>query len=263
MQPEAAVSFSSGGFSEIYDQPAYQSAAVNSFLQKNGDQWKGLFNPAGRGFPDVAAQGVRFHVFDGSRDSLISGTSASSPALAGVVSLLNNARLKAGQPPLGFLNPWLYSTAVSGFTEYVPVRGGSRAHASVFFVAEGHHQADHFISAALRTGGRRAARAEQAGARPARTCPTPAGMPSPAGTPSRAWARPCSTSCCSSPRPARSGLISKPETTANNENVSCPACKCWTKHGERARRRMELLELSVSCSVRSISHNMYYHKQNP
>merc|ERR1712232_1388863 len=36
------------------------------------------------------------------------GTSCSAPAFAGIVSLLNNARLKAGKPPMGHLNPFLY-----------------------------------------------------------------------------------------------------------------------------------------------------------
>jgi len=37
------------------------------------------------------------------------GTSASSPIVAGIVSLLNDARLRAGKPVLGWLNPLIYS----------------------------------------------------------------------------------------------------------------------------------------------------------
>merc|ERR1712203_1112062 len=40
---------------------------------------------------------------------LFDGTSASSPAFAAMVSLLNEERRRQGKPPLGFLNPWLYS----------------------------------------------------------------------------------------------------------------------------------------------------------
>jgi tripeptidyl-peptidase-1 len=29
------------------------------------------------------------------------------------VALLNDLRLNAGKPPLGFLNPWIYQTAAS------------------------------------------------------------------------------------------------------------------------------------------------------
>jgi tripeptidyl-peptidase I len=37
------------------------------------------------------------------------GTSAASPIWAGIVGLLNDARLRARLPVLGFINPWLYA----------------------------------------------------------------------------------------------------------------------------------------------------------
>ena len=43
--------------------------------------------------------------------------SASAPTFATIVTLLNSARLSAGKPPLGFLNPWLYSIAKDGLTD--------------------------------------------------------------------------------------------------------------------------------------------------
>merc|ERR1712028_239619 len=48
--------------------------------------------------------------------SIGGGTSASTPVFAGIVSLLNDARLKKGLKPLGFLNPWLYQNA-DAFTD--------------------------------------------------------------------------------------------------------------------------------------------------
>jgi len=117
VEPEHAADFSAGGFSDIYPRPPYQEEAVEAYLSKLGDRWKGLYNPSGRGFPDVAAQGVRYHIVDKGFDTLISGTSASAPAFAGIIALLNDARRTAGQPPLGFLNPWLYGGAAEGFTE--------------------------------------------------------------------------------------------------------------------------------------------------
>ncbi|KAK3297407.1 peptidase S8/S53 domain-containing protein [Chaetomium fimeti] len=114
VEPEQAASFSSGGFSDIWPRPSYQDAAVSNYLRDHlQGRWKGLYNPEGRGFPDVAAQGVAYHVFSRDRDILVSGTSASAPMFAALVSLLNNARLAEGRPPLGFLNPWLYSEEVS------------------------------------------------------------------------------------------------------------------------------------------------------
>lgn len=114
IQPEQAVSFSSGGFSDIWPRPSYQDSAVSKYLKDHlKGRWEGLYNPEGRGFPDVAAQGVAYHVFSQNKDILVSGTSASAPMFAALISLLNNARLAEGRPPLGFLNPWLYSKEVS------------------------------------------------------------------------------------------------------------------------------------------------------
>ena len=56
VQPERAASFSSGGFSDRFPRPAYQRDAVDQYLARLGSRWEGLYNPGGRGFPDVAAQ---------------------------------------------------------------------------------------------------------------------------------------------------------------------------------------------------------------
>lgn len=37
------------------------------------------------------------------------GTSAAAPVVAGIIALLNDARLRAGKPTMGFINPFLYS----------------------------------------------------------------------------------------------------------------------------------------------------------
>lgn len=39
------------------------------------------------------------------------GTSAAVPLIAGLIGLINDARLRAGAPTMGFLNPWLYAAA--------------------------------------------------------------------------------------------------------------------------------------------------------
>ena len=64
VQPERAPAFSSGGFSDLFPRPAYQDAAVAEYLGVLGDRWKGLYNPAGRGFPDVAAQSYNVTVIE-------------------------------------------------------------------------------------------------------------------------------------------------------------------------------------------------------
>ena len=59
------------------------------------------------------------------------GTSAAAPLVAGLVSLLNEARLGAGKPPLGYLNPWLYALAANasagGTDAFTDVTEGSNA----------------------------------------------------------------------------------------------------------------------------------------
>ncbi|KAK7992015.1 hypothetical protein PG996_012972 [Apiospora saccharicola] len=114
VEPESAAGLSSGGFSEIWARPAYQETPVQIYLQNLGDQWAGLYNPSGRGFPDVAAQAENFLIVDRSTTTGVSGTSAAAPTFAAIISLLNNARMKSGLSPMGFLNPWLYSSAVAG-----------------------------------------------------------------------------------------------------------------------------------------------------
>ncbi|KAK6330452.1 vesicle formation at the endoplasmic reticulum [Orbilia brochopaga] len=119
VNPERAVGFSSGGFSNYFPRPDYQDALVGDYLAKQSDpkNYAQYFNATGRGFPDVSAQGQSFHVFVRGFDTLVSGTSASSPALAAIISLWNQERRKTGKKPLGFLNPLIYSTARSGFVD--------------------------------------------------------------------------------------------------------------------------------------------------
>ena len=74
VQPERAIAFSSGGFSDRFPRPAYQDAAVTTFLGILGDTWKGLYNPNGRGFPDVAAQSYNFTVIDQGKEIRVGGT---------------------------------------------------------------------------------------------------------------------------------------------------------------------------------------------
>lgn len=121
--PEKAVSFSGGGFSDLWPQPWYQKEAVSGYLSQLGDRWKGLYDPKGRGFPDIAAQGTDFLVVVKGAQQPIGGTSASTPVMASIVALLNAQRLQSGKPTLGFLNPWLYSLNGTGTTDIVA--GGS------------------------------------------------------------------------------------------------------------------------------------------
>ncbi|PBK70051.1 family S53 protease [Armillaria solidipes] len=106
---ETSASFSSGGFSNVFARPSYQTSSVSAYLTALGSTNTGRFNTAGRGFPDVAAQGWNIEIVDGGQAGLVSGTSASSPIFASIISLLNDRLIAAGKPVLGFLNPFLYA----------------------------------------------------------------------------------------------------------------------------------------------------------
>lgn len=103
---------SGGGFSNVFGLPPWQASAVGGFLSRHApDHGPGVYNDSGaaRGFPDVAAIGLGVAtVFDGVAYG-VGGTSASAPIFAGVVTLLNEARIAAGKGPVGFLNPTLYA----------------------------------------------------------------------------------------------------------------------------------------------------------
>ncbi|KAI8974189.1 family S53 protease [Trametes punicea] len=117
VDPETAADFSSGGFSNYFGVPSYQESAVKSYLTALGSTNAGLYNASGRGFPDVAAQGVSFEIIvDGSQLG-VGGTSCSSPTFASVIALINDRLAAAGKPPLGFLNPFLYSTGASALND--------------------------------------------------------------------------------------------------------------------------------------------------
>ena len=57
--PESAVDFSSGGFSNYFTRPDYQSSAVGDYLKSIGDQYKGLYNTSGRGLLVIFTLGFR------------------------------------------------------------------------------------------------------------------------------------------------------------------------------------------------------------
>jgi tripeptidyl-peptidase-1 len=93
------------------DDAQWQQAAVAKYLSTvDADTLppKGSFPATGRATPDVSALGEGYQVVVKDQVMPVGGTSASSPAFAGLVSLLNEARLAAGKKQLGFLNPFLY-----------------------------------------------------------------------------------------------------------------------------------------------------------
>jgi len=99
-----------GGFSVTFPTPAYQADAVANFFKVANKTLPpaNQYNGKGRGYPDVSIMGRNYLVNIGGQFYPVSGTSASAPVFAGMLTLVNNARLKAGKKPVGFANPALY-----------------------------------------------------------------------------------------------------------------------------------------------------------
>jgi len=117
---KGGVATSGGGFSVRYPQPSYQNDAVAA--------WRAICNNqtacgpvesgtgvgqyvayGGRAYPDLALAGHNYEIVVGGITYLVSGTAASTPAVAGMVSLVNAARVANGLSTVGFMNPTLYA----------------------------------------------------------------------------------------------------------------------------------------------------------
>ncbi|KAI0764711.1 family S53 protease-like protein [Fomes fomentarius] len=119
--PEEPWDSSSGGFSNYYPAPSYQSSAVSTYLSKiNTTQlakaMKGKYNPKGHAFLDVAAKADSFIVWESQAASLW-GMSALSPMFASIIALINDQLAQKGHLPLGFLNLWLYNAGKDGLND--------------------------------------------------------------------------------------------------------------------------------------------------
>ena len=123
--PEIAWNASGGGFSDYFEQPKYQKAWIDDYLDKVDpgtlSYLTQFINRHGRAFPDIAAHnkfpGIAAYV----ENQMItaSGTSTSTPIVAGMIGLLNDIRPSQGKPTLGFLNPWLYSSGFESLADMV------------------------------------------------------------------------------------------------------------------------------------------------
>ncbi|KAL9080903.1 MAG: hypothetical protein Q9157_000403 [Trypethelium eluteriae] len=102
------------------DEGAAVSNYLTNFVSDSTKQYYGQYvNFTGRGFPDVAAHSVDpdYIVFQGGAITPSGGTSAAAPVTASIIALLNDARLRAGKPTLGFLNPLIYGGGYKAFTD--------------------------------------------------------------------------------------------------------------------------------------------------
>ena len=101
-----------GGFSIMYDAPEWQQRHIKQYfagLSNDKKPYMG-YRASGRGYPDVSLASVDFPIISGGRIFLVSGTSASCPVVAAMISLINSELLENGKPPVGFINPLLYES---------------------------------------------------------------------------------------------------------------------------------------------------------
>eukprot|EP01116_Phalansterium_solitarium_P012022 TRINITY_DN2795_c0_g2_i1.p1 TRINITY_DN2795_c0_g2~~TRINITY_DN2795_c0_g2_i1.p1 ORF type:complete len:745 (+),score=248.03 TRINITY_DN2795_c0_g2_i1:94-2235(+) len=112
-----AIFTTGGGFSRFQPQPSYQATVVQAYLKavkQLPPSWS--FDATMRGYPDIVFNGHNYRVFLSSNGNEVcpclpipvDGTSASSPSLAGLISLINDQLLNNGKTSVGFLNYMLY-----------------------------------------------------------------------------------------------------------------------------------------------------------
>jgi tripeptidyl-peptidase-1 len=83
---------------------------VSYFLTNHPPEYNSSqFNITGRAYPDVSAFGNRINIYSNGKALVDSGTSASTPLFASIITLINEKRVAANKTTVGFLNPALYA----------------------------------------------------------------------------------------------------------------------------------------------------------
>lgn len=127
------ATWSAGGFSDYFARPEWQEGVVREYVGRLNGSHAPYYDAGGRAFPDVSLIGVDYVTTVGGWTSTLKGTSASTPVFAAMVALLNDLRLRAGKPVLGFLNPLLYSDALKDvYRDVAEGEGGGCANSTWF-----------------------------------------------------------------------------------------------------------------------------------
>jgi len=155
-----AIITSSGGFSLRRPRPAYQKAAVDSYISwmnqthaankvsiscyfpgKSKDCRLGPMMVNNRAYPDISAPGHSYPVIIQDQVGMYDGTSASAPVVAAMVTLLNAEQARRGQPPLGLVNPWLYQVHAKHPEAFTDVTVGAIDSTERYLCKAGFHAA--------------------------------------------------------------------------------------------------------------------------
>eukprot|EP01041_Mallomonas_annulata_P012195 gene12195-25619_t len=99
-----------GGFSTLASAQYFQKQVVVDYFKSLPDKYipTSGYKTTGRPFPDISILAYNYVVVIGGQQYSVSGTSASAPVFAGMVSLVNSGRLAAGKSALGWINPAIY-----------------------------------------------------------------------------------------------------------------------------------------------------------
>lgn len=117
--PLTGAKLSGGGFSRLFAQPSWQKQDVAAYVKQLNGRLDGYYMPDKRAMPDISVVGTLFSVAQNNRFTLVNGTSASTPLMASMIALVNDARAAQGKKSIGFLNPLLYSSSVKSVLEDV------------------------------------------------------------------------------------------------------------------------------------------------
>ena len=99
--------------STLYPTPVWQQAHKDAyFKQVDGTAKQPVPGFAtGRGYPDISAAGSNYLFIVGGEMLGAGGTSVSTPVMAGIITLINAARIRAGKKPVGWITSLLYNYA--------------------------------------------------------------------------------------------------------------------------------------------------------
>jgi tripeptidyl-peptidase I len=113
-EPEKAcetVIYSGGGFSNLFPLPGYQANTVKSYFANYPppyDSKRYNNSQETRGYPDISANGANYVIAVDGQFGLVYGTSASSPTLGSILTLINEEKFNRGLSSIGFVNPVAY-----------------------------------------------------------------------------------------------------------------------------------------------------------
>ncbi|KUJ09206.1 subtilisin-like protein [Mollisia scopiformis] len=103
---------SGGGFSNMFARPDYQKTALGYYFDHFSPNYTAVqYNntKSTRGYPDISANGVNTLIVLKNKYYRTGGTSAATPIVGSIISLINEERLKVNKTVVGFINPVIYA----------------------------------------------------------------------------------------------------------------------------------------------------------